>query len=65
MSTIGEYIHNQKGIFQTSLIKIIKSSKLNPYPNKGEYTFNWIIDFKDESIFQSMETLIIKNNKLA
>ena len=64
MSAIGEYIHNQRGIFQTFLKMIIKSSNLKKYPDHGKYIYNWVIYFKDDSILETVETLIIENNIL-
>jgi hypothetical protein len=63
MSSFGEHIGHQKGIFESIIIKIIKSAKPNILPNKDEKTIHWIISFKDDSKLEAWETLSIKNNQ--
>jgi len=64
MSAIGEYINNQKGIFQSHLTKIIKSSKHEMYPDKEDRVNSWTVVFNDESMLEAFEILEINNNKI-
>ena len=63
MSCFGEHITHQKGLFESTIKKIISDSKLKIYPNKNEYVIHWMIYFKGDSILEAWETLIIKNNQ--
>ena len=64
MSAIGEYINYQKGIFQSHLSKIIKSSKHEIIPNNDKYVISWKIVFKDESVLEAWEILELSNNAI-
>ena len=64
MSTFGEYITHQNGIFQTHISKIINYSTPGHYPTNDGYMIEWKIYFKDDSILKAFEVLKINNKQI-
>lgn len=64
MSISGEYISSQKGIFQSHLNKIIKSSNPVRMFGKNSETISWEIVFVDDSTLETFEVIEINNDKI-
>ncbi len=64
MSIFGKYISSQKGIFQSHLNKIIKSSNPERILGKNFETISWKIVFVDDSTLETYEVLEINNDKI-
>ncbi len=64
MSAFGDYYKIQKGIFQSKLSEIIKSTKIEISSDPKKPIISWIVVFKDESILETFEYLEINNNEI-